>query len=370
MNTRPQGLVHHFGGFTLDEGEKQLWRGDERVPVNPRYFDALLLLARNPDALITKDRFFDEVWSGVTVGDEALTQCIKSLRKALGDPHGDPRFIATVPKHGYRFIARVETVAPLAPPPTAESVAAATPTTMSAIAGDRFGRPLRMVVAGTLGGGTAGLVGGVIYGLAAVGGGGGAASILFVLTAMTITVGILGALGVTLGMAIASIILRREWVFSIVGSAAGGLFVGTVFNILGTDSLHLLFGSAPDHITGGLEGAVLGAALAAGARAGGGLTASGWRPAFAAAASSAIGGIGISLCGGKLMGGSLNALASSFHASRLELDAIGRLAGEVRFGPIAQALAAGMEGFLFGFGVVGAMLVWRRLGQQQPALPS
>ena len=63
---------------------------------------------REAGTLVTKDGFLDEVWAGVPVTDEALTQCIKSLRRALGDDAARPRFIETVPKHGYRFIALVE----------------------------------------------------------------------------------------------------------------------------------------------------------------------------------------------------------------------------------------------------------------------
>ena len=59
---------------------------------------------------MSKDRFLDEVWRGVPVTDEALTQCIKTLRRQLGDDAASPRFIETVPKHGYRFIAPVERV--------------------------------------------------------------------------------------------------------------------------------------------------------------------------------------------------------------------------------------------------------------------
>ena len=56
---------------------------------------------------MSKDRFLDEVWRGVPVTDEALTQCVRTLRRQLGDDAAEPRFIETVPKHGYRFIAPV-----------------------------------------------------------------------------------------------------------------------------------------------------------------------------------------------------------------------------------------------------------------------
>src|ERR671912_1370790 len=97
-----------FERFTLDPGDRQLRRDGAPVELNARYLDALTLLVREAGKLVSKDRFLEEVWSGVPVTDEALTQCIKTLRRQLGDDAGNPRFIETVPKHGYRFIAPVE----------------------------------------------------------------------------------------------------------------------------------------------------------------------------------------------------------------------------------------------------------------------
>ena len=79
-----------FGAFTLDQSARELRRGELRVPLQPRYFDALVLLLCNHGQVVSKDRFFDEVWQQVTVGDEALTQAIKDLRKALGDDASSP----------------------------------------------------------------------------------------------------------------------------------------------------------------------------------------------------------------------------------------------------------------------------------------
>jgi len=99
-----------FDRFTLDPGDRQLKRDGVPVELNARYLDALTLLVREAGKLVSKDRFLEEVWRGVPVTDEALTQCIKTLRRQLGDDAASPRFIATVPKHGYRFIAPVEWV--------------------------------------------------------------------------------------------------------------------------------------------------------------------------------------------------------------------------------------------------------------------
>src|SRR4051794_41174036 len=99
-----------FDEFVLDPRERRLKRGSAPVELSGRYLDALALLVREQGNLISKDRFLAEVWAGIPVTDEALTQCIRTLRRQLGDSAGRPRFIETVPKHGYRFIAPVEEV--------------------------------------------------------------------------------------------------------------------------------------------------------------------------------------------------------------------------------------------------------------------
>src|SRR3954469_12965970 len=99
-----------FERFVLDERERRLSSGQDPVEIKGRYFDALALLVREQGKLVSKDRFLDEVWRGVPVTDEALTQCVKTLRRPLGADAARPRFIETVPKHGYRFIAAVDRV--------------------------------------------------------------------------------------------------------------------------------------------------------------------------------------------------------------------------------------------------------------------
>src|SRR6187200_319668 len=96
-----------FDSFCLDPADRRLTRDGVPIELSGRYLDALALLVREPGRLVTKDRFMDEVWRGIPVTDEALTQCIRTLRRQLGDDATSPRFIETVPKHGYRFIAVV-----------------------------------------------------------------------------------------------------------------------------------------------------------------------------------------------------------------------------------------------------------------------
>ncbi len=332
-----------FGDFTLDPDARELWRGGTLVPLKPRYFDVLVLLLRNSGSLVPKDRFFNQIWQGVTVGDEALTQAIKDLRRALGDDASNPIFIKTLPKHGYRFIAPVIRTTP---------VAADAP------------RNRELALAGTVGGGLAGLVGGTIYGLIAASGSTAVGAVLAVMTSITIAVALLGALGVCFGMAAASRIANRDWTFSVVGAALGGFVTGEMFHLLATRSFSLLIGRDHDAFTGGIEGLVLGGAIALGARLSGGIAGSPRRVAAGAALGGGLAGVLISLAGGKLMAASLAALARTFHGSQLELGLFGRFAGNAGIGTLGQALVAGGEGLLFGGCLVAAIMTRSRKNQK------
>ncbi len=336
-----------FGDFVLDVPNRLLLREDVPVEISGRYLDALALLVSEAGRLVTKDRFMDEVWRGVPVTDEALTQCIKSLRRALGDDAARPRFIETVPKHGYRFVAVLaeRDGPPLAPLPA-----------MSAFDWRQY---FALAGAGVVGGGIAGLLGGLFYGFAGAAQplqpgeitGGGAASILLVLTALTVLVALAGAVGVSLGIAVA-LVRGGGWQWHMAGGALGGLVVGGVVKLLGLDAFNLLFGQSPGNITGALEGAALGGAVGLGVWMGERV----WRAALA----GLVVGIAIPALGGRLMGGSLDLLAGVFPQSRLRLDQIGALFGEDGFGRASQIVTGGMEGMLFAACIAYAMLLARR----------
>ena len=327
--------------------------------LNARYFDALALLVREGGRLVSKDRFLEEVWRGVPVTDEALTQCIKTLRRQLGDDASRPRFIETVPKHGYRFIAPIETI-------DIAAVPAAKP--MVAIDDPRF--DLRQFVmlglAGTIGAGLAGLVGGLFYGFAGaaqpLAPGMGAASVLLVLICLTILAALLGGAGVSFGIAAAGFASDRPWPWAIAGGAAGGMLVGAFARLLGLDAFQLLLGRSPGDITGAAEGVLLGGAVGLGAwltHRGAG-AASLRRGVVVAGAVGAAAGVVIVALGGRLMAGSLDLLARSFPDSRLRLDQIGAVFGERGFGPASQFATGALEGALFGACIVGAMILARR----------
>ena len=104
---RTSTSCYRFDDFFLDAGNRQLSRNGEPVALNSKYFDVLLLLVSHGGKLVGKQRIFDEVWDGVFVTDTALTQCIKDIRRQLGDDASSPQYIKTVPKHGYIFIGNV-----------------------------------------------------------------------------------------------------------------------------------------------------------------------------------------------------------------------------------------------------------------------
>ena len=70
----------------------------------PRYFDLLVLLVEHRNEAVHRRTIFDSVWSDVVVSDGALSQAVRTLRRALDDDPGDPRYIRTVSRHGYQFV--------------------------------------------------------------------------------------------------------------------------------------------------------------------------------------------------------------------------------------------------------------------------
>ena len=353
--------VVRFADFTFDRANRRLRRGGAPVALNARYLDALALLVREPGDLVTKDRFLDEVWRGVPVTDEALTQCIRTLRRELGDDAGRPRFIETVPKHGYRFIATVE--------PDSEAI----PATRGDAASDaRLPRLLLLVGAGTAGAVAAGLLGGLIYGAIAAaqlpGSSAGSISTLLVVTCVTAAIALVGGLGVSGGIALAELAAERPGMRYVLGGAAGGFLTGALVRLIGLDAFALLFGAVPHDITGGGEGALLGAAAGLGAW----LATTGARvrrAAFGGALAGAVAAIVIAQLGGRLLGGSLAALAERFPASRLDFSRLGALFGEPGFGPVTRMVTGAAEAALF-VGSLVAALVWAQRGGERLSLRS
>jgi DNA-binding winged helix-turn-helix (wHTH) protein/TolB-like protein/Flp pilus assembly protein TadD len=102
LNSRLQ-----VGEWWADPTTNELGRAGMTVRIEPKAMEVLMALAARPGATVGRNELLSTVWPGVVVGDEALTQSIIKLRKALGDNPRSPSYIETISKRGYRLIAPV-----------------------------------------------------------------------------------------------------------------------------------------------------------------------------------------------------------------------------------------------------------------------
>src|SRR5579863_2146266 len=103
-----------FGSFRLDTSDQCLWREDVRIALTPKVFAVLRYLVDHPGRLVTQEELLEAIWPDTYVQPEILRKYILELRKVLGDDPKSPRFIETLPKRGYRFVAALGE-APLMP---------------------------------------------------------------------------------------------------------------------------------------------------------------------------------------------------------------------------------------------------------------
>ncbi len=106
--TEHKCFVFAFADVKVREREFCIVKAGEVVPVEPKAFRVLVFLLRNPHRLITKDELLDAVWNDCAVSENSLTRSIALLRRLLGDDTHEPRYIATVPTVGYRFLCDVK----------------------------------------------------------------------------------------------------------------------------------------------------------------------------------------------------------------------------------------------------------------------
>ena len=101
-------IVYEFGGFALDAGHRLLRRANgEPIGLTARVFDTLLHLVEHRGETLDKDALLRAIWPDLVVEENNLTQNISTLRQVLGEARGENRFIVTVPRKGYRFVAEV-----------------------------------------------------------------------------------------------------------------------------------------------------------------------------------------------------------------------------------------------------------------------
>ena len=353
---------YHFDDFVLSPRRRLLLRGGEEQPLIPRYFDLLVFLVEHRHEAVHRRDIFDRVWSDANVSDSALSQAIRTIRRALGDDPRDARFIRTVSRHGYRFVygdvheeeedegvsGPVLVTVPGGDAATGPA-ASSSPMASSDGTGDWAGA--------AAGGGLAGVMGGAFGGLILASAPGSAASLAVVPVLALIggCCGAAGGAGVGAGMAAAESVARSgRTVALVVGAAAGGAFVGTVVQWLSRWSLAALVGVRLD-VGGGVEGLAIGAAAGLGY----GVATAGKdaarddrrRVAVVTAAACGVAGLLLTGAGWPLVGGTIHVIATASDGAQVALTPLGRLIGETDFGPLSSAIVGTGEAVLFGLGL-------------------
>jgi TolB-like protein/DNA-binding winged helix-turn-helix (wHTH) protein/Tfp pilus assembly protein PilF len=130
--------VYSFGPFRLEPAERLLLRGQMPVHLSPKAFDALTMLVENRGHLLEKDEILRRLWPETFVEESNLAQHISLLRKALQDGEDGARYIETVPRRGYRFVAEVREADGKGSRADRDPAAAKTQTSSAIGSGSRF----------------------------------------------------------------------------------------------------------------------------------------------------------------------------------------------------------------------------------------
>lgn len=120
---------YDFANYRVDPDERVLLRDGKPLPLTPKAFHMLLVLVENHGHIVEKEKLMDEIWADSFVEEGSLSVNARKLRKTLDDDASEPKFIETIPRRGYRFIAEVKNKVEDAPkelngnrPPSASSI--------------------------------------------------------------------------------------------------------------------------------------------------------------------------------------------------------------------------------------------------------
>src|SRR5581483_10551620 len=129
--TTASGSIFRFGTFEADSVNSRLTRNGVRLKIQDQPFRLLLLLLERPGEIVSREELRQRLWpEGTYVDfDGSLNVILKRLRAAIGDDPENPRFVETVPRRGYRFIAPVSIVQPKIEHATANAPKSASTTT-------------------------------------------------------------------------------------------------------------------------------------------------------------------------------------------------------------------------------------------------
>src|SRR6187399_1077648 len=99
-----------FDSFELDVRSRELRKGNDRIRLQEQPFEILRLMLQRPGDVVTRDELARHLWPAGTFVDfeHSLNAAMKRLRAALGDDADNPRFVETLPRRGYRFIAALQ----------------------------------------------------------------------------------------------------------------------------------------------------------------------------------------------------------------------------------------------------------------------
>src|SRR5438874_11856518 len=106
--TEHKSPVFTFADIEVREHDFCVVKDGKVLAVEPKPFHVLLFMLRNPRNVISKDELLDAVWNDCSVSENSLTRTVAQLRRVLGDDTHEPRYIATVPTVGYRFLCDVQ----------------------------------------------------------------------------------------------------------------------------------------------------------------------------------------------------------------------------------------------------------------------
>ena len=109
-----QVKIYEFDDFRVDAGSRLLTKNGEQISLTPKVFDTLLYLVENSGKIIEKEELMSAIWTDTIVEENNLSQNISILRRILGEKRGEHRFIATIPGHGFKFVADVRRSEPSA----------------------------------------------------------------------------------------------------------------------------------------------------------------------------------------------------------------------------------------------------------------
>jgi DNA-binding winged helix-turn-helix (wHTH) protein/alpha-beta hydrolase superfamily lysophospholipase len=100
-------LIYFFENHSLDTDRRELRREAQIIAIGPQVFDVLEYLIRNRERVVSNDDLIQGIWKGRIVSESTLSSRITAARQAIGDSGEQQSFIRTLPRKGYRFIARV-----------------------------------------------------------------------------------------------------------------------------------------------------------------------------------------------------------------------------------------------------------------------